>query len=101
MAVRKPLRVVAPNEAPPAPKRPKTVTEAAKNGTPRELLVAMRDRVAVAVENPNTAARDLASLTKRLREIALDIESIDLRAREEGSDAEDVAADEAWNAAAL
>lgn len=43
----------------------------------RALLIAMRDRVAGALDNPNTAARDLASLTRRLMEIAKEIEAID------------------------
>ena len=96
-APHKPLHAVVPGEAAEPPKRPKTVTEAAKNGTPRELLVAMRDRVAVAVENPNTAARDLAALTKRLREITLDIEAIDARDSEEG-DGGTATPDEHWEA---
>ena len=74
------LRVVGPDEPPP---RAKTVTEAAATGTTRELLVAMRDRIAVAVENPNTPARDLAALTKRLAETVRDIEAIDARDSQE------------------
>lgn len=58
---------------------PRSVTDAAKFGTTRELLVATRDRIATAVENPNTAARDLASLTKRLMETQREIEAIDAR----------------------
>lgn len=60
-------------------KSPKTVAQAAKAGTPRQLLVAMRDRIAEAVSQPNCAARDLASLTKRLQDIAHDIDAIDAR----------------------
>jgi hypothetical protein len=70
------LRAVADGETPP---RPKTVTEAASSGTHRELLAATRERVAKAVEDPNTPARDLASLTRRLLEIAREIEAIDSR----------------------
>ena len=84
MPPRKPLRAVSEGEKAPAPQSPKTVTQAAKDGTTRELLVAMRDRTAKAVEDPNTAARDLAALTKRLMEIVRDIEAIDARALEEG-----------------
>jgi hypothetical protein len=73
------LRAVPPGEKPPVKVAPKTVTQAASSGTTRELLVAMRDRTALAVENQNTAARDLASLTKRLMEIVRDIEAIDAR----------------------
>ena len=80
MAARKTLRAVAPDETPP---RAKTVTEAAEAGTTRELLVAMRARIAKAVENPNTPARDLAALTKRLVEVVRDIEAIDAKDEQE------------------
>lgn len=76
MAARKPLRAVAPGEV--APAKPKSVSQAAR-GTQRELLVAMRDRIATAVTNPDCPPRDLASLTKRLADIAKEIESIDAR----------------------
>ncbi|MEU5668961.1 hypothetical protein ABZ749_01060 [Micromonospora sp. NPDC047753] len=97
---RKALRVVAPDEAPPPPARPKTVTEAADTGTTRELLVAMRSRIATAVEDPNTPARDLAALTKRLSEVVRDIEAIDAR---EGQEAErgGPVSDEAFDATAI
>ena len=82
MAPRKtPLRTVKPGEK--AAPKPKTVTEAASDGTTRELLVAMRGRIAKAVEDPNTPARDLAALTKRLMEVARDIEAIDARAEQD------------------
>lgn len=74
------LRAVAPDEKAP----PKTVSDAASSGTTRELMVAMRDRIALAVEDKNTAARDLAALTKRLVEVVRDIEAIDARERQEG-----------------
>ena|SRR5690349_11868640 len=94
-----PLRAVGAEEKPPVV-TPKTVTEAAKSGTTRELLISMRDRVAKDVQNENTPARDLAALTKRLMEIVRDIEAIDARAAEEAK--ESVAtADEAWDAEAL
>lgn len=84
------LRAVAPGEKPPPRRRPKpapkTVSQAADGGNTRELLVAMRTRIAKAVEDPNTPARDLAALTKRLVEVVRDIEAIDARAaQEEGS----------------
>ncbi len=77
------LRAVKPGETAP-PTKPKTVTEGASGGTTRDLLVAMRDRIAVAVENPNTPARDLAALTKRLTETVKEIEAIDAREQQEG-----------------
>jgi hypothetical protein len=83
------------------PESPKTVTEAADDGTQRELLVAMRARVAQAVEDPKTMARDLAALTRRLMEIAREIEAIDSRAG--GDDIGDAAAtpDSEFNAVTL
>jgi hypothetical protein len=53
------------------------------------------------VSSPDCPPRDLAALTRRLQDIAKEIEAIDLRAKEEGSDAADVAADEAWDSEAL
>lgn len=93
------LRAVDESATRPAPSRAKSVTEAAEKGTARELLVAMRARVATAVEDPNTPARDLAALTRRLREIAKDIEAIDAREREDGASA--TAPDESFDASAL
>ncbi len=74
----KSLRAVGEDETAP-PKPAKNVAEAAKNGTPRELLIAMRDRIAVTVSDPTCMARDLAALTKRLQDIANAIESMDAR----------------------
>lgn len=78
------LRAVAPGEkAPKVP--PKSITEAADTGTTRELLVSMRTRIAQAVENQNTPARDLAALSKRLIEVVRDIEAIDARDEQESA----------------
>jgi len=87
MVVKRGLRSVAAGEKPTPPARPKTVTEAAKGGTTRELLSATRDRIAVAVEDPNTPARDLAALSKRLMETVREIEAIDARTEESASHA--------------
>jgi len=79
----KKLRAVGADEI--APVKPKSVTEAAAGGNARELLVAMRARIASAVEDPNTPARDLAALTKRLGEVVNSIEAIDARDEQEAS----------------
>ena len=84
VVARKTLRPVAPDER---ALRPKSVTEAASGGTTRELLVAMRSRIAEAVEDKNTPARELASLTKRLVEVVRDIEAIDARAEQDTASA--------------
>lgn len=83
MAARKPaaLRAVGADEKPPPTRRPrtKTIVQAAAGGDPRELLVALRSRIAKAVQDPNTPARDLAALSRRLLEVAREIEAIDSR----------------------
>ena len=86
MAARSNLRAVNADEKATKAK-PKTVSEAAE-GTTRELLVAMRTRIARAVEDPNTPARDLAALTKRLVEVVRDIEAIDARSEKEAIERE-------------
>lgn len=98
-AARKTLRAVGPDEVAVDPKL--SVSQAASTGDHRKLLVAMRERIARAVSDPECPPRDLASLTRRLQDISKEIEAIDLRAKEEGADAADVAADEEWSAEAL
>lgn len=88
MATKRVLRSVGADEKPPAPVKPKSVTQAAMGGTTRELLAATRDRIAVAVEDPGTPARDLAALSKRLMETVREIEAIDAREEEAESHAE-------------
>lgn len=88
MSVERPLRVAADGEKPPKQKKAMSVSEAAKSGSARDLLLATRDRIALAVEDEKTPARDLAALTKRLMETVREIESIDARALEEGSSEE-------------
>jgi len=83
MAAKPGLRAVKAGESAPKPAAAKTVAQAAKSGTPRELLVAMRDRIAETVSQSNCAARDLAALTKRLQDIAHDIDAIDARGDED------------------
>lgn len=100
MARKAALRAVAPDEKP-APKKKQTVAEAAATGDHRALLVAMRERIAQTVSDPDCPPRDLAALTRRLQDVAKEIEQLDLRAKEEGADADDVADDEAFDAEAL
>jgi hypothetical protein len=102
MAARRsaPLRAVKPGEQPATTKKPKTVKEAAASGDHRALLVAMRERIAATVSDPDCPPRDLAALTRRLQEIAREIEQIDLRAKEEGDDGS-ASPDEEWDEEAL
>lgn len=80
--------------------KPASVADAAESGSHRDLLVAMRARIARAVANPDCPPRDLAALTRRLQEIAKEIEQIDIRSKQEG-DQGGFVADEEWNEAAL
>lgn len=99
MASSKALRVVAPDETAKAPTKTKTVSTAAADGDRLELLVAVRDRVAKAVEDADTPARDLAALTRRLLEVAKDIEILKAAKDQEENDAG--AEDEAFDATAI
>lgn len=93
------LRAVAADEAPPRKKR-LTITEAAEAGDQRDLLVAMRTRLARSVEDLNCPPRDLAALSRRLQDISRDIEAIDARVKQEAEESA-TAADEEWDAEAL
>lgn len=94
------LRAVKGERAARPARKQKSVTEAAKSGTRRELLVAMRDRVAKAVESPDTLPRDLAALTRRLTDIVKEIEAIDAREGDAG-DAPDEVGDGEFDASAV
>lgn len=82
------LRVVPP---------PRPISQAAASGTRRELLVAMRDKIAGELDT-GVPARELASCTKRLLELVNEIEAIDSQAL--GDDIGNAAAtpDEEWMA---
>jgi hypothetical protein len=73
----------------------RSIKDAAANGSRRDLLVAMRDKVASDLDD-GVPPRDLASLTRRLLEITKEIEAID--AGEKGDDVGDAAStpDESW-----
>jgi hypothetical protein len=93
-----PLRAVNPGEKAPSRRRVLSVLEAAEHGTRRDELVAMRRRIARAIDDPNCSSRDLAALTRRQIEISRDIEAID--AHDEGDEVGQAAAtpDEEWTA---
>lgn len=92
------LRAVGKDERP--PKKPLTLTEAAEQGSHRDLLVAMRARIAETIQSPKCPPRDLAALSRRLQDIAREIEEIDSR---DGDDISNAAGteDEAFDAEAL
>jgi hypothetical protein len=94
------LRAVSPDEKPAPKKKPKTVTQAANDGSTIELLVSLRARIAKQVEDVNCPSRDLASLSRRLLEIAKEIASLEASAKQEADESAEVA-DEAFTAEAL
>lgn len=94
------LRAVAEDEQP-QKRKPVTVSAAAAGGDRRELLVALRARIAKTVEDPNTPARDLAALSRRLLEIAKDIEALDLAAGDDDVGQAAATPDEAWDESAI
>jgi outer membrane biosynthesis protein TonB len=63
-----------------------TVAQAADSGSRRDLLIAMRSRIATTVDDSKTPARDLAALSRRLQEIGKELEALDA---EEGQESED------------
>jgi hypothetical protein len=57
----------------------RSVLRAAESGSYRDLLVALRDRLATAVNDDRTQPRDLSPLTLRLKELQAEIAEIDSR----------------------
>lgn len=78
------LRAVSEDEKAEA-KRPRSVVESAQAGSRIDELKAMRLRLAKAIDDPNTPARDLAALTRRQLEIGREIEAIEIAEDEDQS----------------
>ena len=78
-----------------APRR-RTVKAAAESGSRAELLTALRSRIAADIDNRDTPPRDLAALSRRLLEIARELEL--LYAAEKADDIGEAAAtpDQDW-----
>lgn len=94
MAARRTLRAVAPDEKP-TPKIT-SILEAAESGSRLEELRMMRRRIARAMDDPNTPARDLAALSRRQLEIGREVEAI-LVAEDEDHSVVASTEDEAWD----
>lgn len=75
------LRVVEPGEV--VSGRKLTVSQAAADGSLKEQLVAMREQVAKAIEDPKCHPRDLAPLSRRYVDIAKELEAIKVSELEE------------------
>lgn len=96
MSASKKLRVVGPEDQV-RPRRVQSILEAAESGDRLEELMAMRRRLARALDDPNTLARDLASLSRRQLEISREIDDL-MRVAEEEAVEDAVTPDEEWTA---
>lgn len=92
------LRAVAPDEKAPSRKQITSVLEAVAEGNQRDQLVAMRTRIARAIDDPNIRGADLAALSRRLLEIGKEIDAIDTRTAEEAREDADATPDDEWEA---
>lgn len=77
------------------------ITQAASVGNNRDLLAAMRERIARTVDDPKCPPRDLAALTRRLQDIAKEIDLLDLRAKQESAENGERIPDEPWDEEAI
>lgn len=99
MARKPALRAVAADEAPDQ-KSPVTILQAAEKGSRLDELQAMRRRLAKALDDPNTPARDLAALSRRQLEIGREIEAIEV-AEDEDRSVVAYTDDEDWDESAI
>lgn len=90
------LRPVGPDEKLPR-KRKLTITQAADGGSLKDQLIALRERVAKTVDDPNCPPRDLAALSRRLIEIGREIAAIEAQEAEDAGGAE-TTPDAEWEA---
>ena len=94
------LRAVRPDEAAPTLKKKLTIIEAIEAGDRLAELEATHRRIGKAVQDEDTPARDLASLTRRQMEISKEIEALRQQVKEERADAGKLD-DEAFDATAV
>jgi hypothetical protein len=92
------LRVVDSGETVDKPPRKLTVVQAAAEGTHRDLLVALRGRIASAVGSPSTNPVALAALSRQLVLLSKELSALDARAEDEVGEAAAIP-DEAWDGA--
>ena len=94
------LRAVDPGETAPKKPKPLSIIEAIEAGDRLAELEATHRRIGRAVQNDDTPARDLASLTRRQLEISKEIESLKRQHKEEADDS-GISGDEAWSEEAI
>ena len=96
----RPLRVVGPNDSPPRKKRPMTILEAVDAQDRLAELEGVHRRIAKAVQDEDTPARDLASLTRRQLEISKEIDGL-RRQQEEEAEERAISESEEWSEEAI
>ena len=84
------LRVVSTDE------RPSSVSAAVQGGSPRDVNIAMQDRIAKAIDAEDIRGADLAALSRRLHELRKELSALDAQAKEATED--ESIADAAWEA---
>jgi hypothetical protein len=89
------LRAVKPGER---RKRKLTVTQAAGVNDHRELLAALRSRIAVTIQDPNTPAVALAALSRQLVLISKELSVLDTVGSEDPVTVAAATPDEGWSA---
>lgn len=100
MATSKKLRAVADDETTPVTSEPMSIADASAKGTARDELVALRARIAKALDAADTRPADLASLSLRLTAIRKELEALDATAKQEATKRDD-AIDGAYDASAI
>lgn len=96
-----PVRVATPDDA---PRPPMSLAQAISTGSRLDELRALRVILVAHIENEETLARDLAALTRQLREISKEIETLELQESEEDEDScgsSGRVADAPWSPAAI
>lgn len=77
---------------------PMTVANAAESGSWRDLLVSLRDRIARNIDSPDIRDADLASLSRRLMDIAKEVEALGAEGKGDEVGSAAATGDEAWPA---
>ena len=90
------LRPVKAGEKAPAQSRPESVSAAVTDGSPRDVNIAMQDRIAKAIDAEDIRGADLAALSRRLHELRKELAAMDAQAQEDAQD--ESAPDAAWEA---
>lgn len=80
---------------------PSTVAHAAESGSRRDLLEALRRRLAAALDDERTQPRDLSPITMRLRDIARELAEMDAEEQDDDIDTAATVPDEPFDPRSL